>query len=216
MGTFLRIFFMIVVLGGIVVGIILVGQRQLLEKEAAEISSALLNLRPTAAPTPTPGPDAGSIGFTVRFQGIITAGLTKTVSLSLKQGGAEVYSFTNIPVSSRVGGIYSGKVEGVNPGAYDVSLKAEAYLTRKFPETAIKTGENSFDFSSKMLLAGDFDGNNKINVNDVGLISAKITIPPTRTDAGNQVFDLDGNGQIGSSDMDLMLSNYKGLEVAGE
>lgn len=216
MRTFFRIFFLVVILGGLVVGIILVGQRQLLSKEAAELSSALLNIRPTAAPSPTPGPDAGSIVFTLRFQGISVPNLTKTVSLSLKQGEAMIYTFANIPVSSRFGGVYQGRVEGVNPGAYDIYLKGDAHLIRRFPETIIETGENSFDYSSALLLAGDFDGNNKINVSDVGVLSSKITTPALASDVNNQVFDLDGNGVIGSSDMDLILSNYKGLEVAGE
>lgn len=216
MGTFLRILFLIVILGGLVVGIILVGQKQLLNKEAAEISSALFNLRPTAAPSPTPGPDAGSIAFTLKFQGISTPGLSKTVSLTLKQGETTIYSFMNVAVSSKIGGVYSGKIEGVNPGAYDIYLKGETHLTRKFPETVIETGKNSFDFSSKMLLAGDFDGNNKINVSDVGVLSSKITTPSIMVDVNNQIFDLDGNGEIGSSDMDLILSNYQGLEVSGD
>ena len=216
MGIFFRILFLIVILGGLVVGIILVGHRQLLEKEAAEISSALSHLRPTATPSPTPGPDAGWVNFSVRFQGISTPGLSKTVSLTLKQGEAMVYSFTNVAVSSRIGGQYSGKIEGINPGSYDVYVRGEAHLIRKFPDLAIETGENSFDLTSKMLLAGDFDGNNVINVSDVGVLSAKITTPEATGVDNNQVFDLDGNGRIGKSDMDLLLSNYQGLEVRGE
>jgi hypothetical protein len=216
MGTFLRILFLTVLLGGIVVGVILVGQRQLLDKEAAEISSALSHLRPTASPSPTPGPDAGWVSFSVRFQGISTPGLSKTVSLILKQGEAIVYSFPNIAASSQIGGVYAGKIEGINPGSYDVYLKGEAHLGRKFPEIMIETGENSLDFSSKVLLAGDFDGNNKINVSDVGILSSKITSPVTLSNVDNQLFDLDASGEIGPSDMDLLLSNYRGLEVVGE
>jgi hypothetical protein len=216
MRTFLRIFFLIILLGGIVVGIILVGQKQLLEKEAAEISSALSNLRPSLAPSPTPGPDAASVKFKVRFQGVVGSVTGKGVSLILRQGEVAVYSFTNISVSASSGGVYLGRVEGVNPGVYDFYVKGEAHLIRKFPELIVETGENSFDFSQELLLAGDFDGNNKINVNDVGVLSSKITLPAQVVDASSQIFDLDGNGKIGPSDMDLLLSNYQGLEVAGE
>jgi len=216
MATFFRVVLLVIILGGLVVGIILVGHKQLLEKEAADISSALSHLRPTTTPSPTPGPDAGWVSFSVRFQGISGPGLSKSVSLALKQGEAIVYTFSNIPVSSRVGGVYTGKIEGINPGSYDVYVRGEAHLVRKFADLVIETGENSFDFIPKMLLAGDFDGNNVINVSDVGVLSAKITTPPASASGSGQVFDLDGNGQIGTSDMDLLLSNYKGLEVRGE
>lgn len=215
MGTFLRIFFLVVLLGGLVVGLILVGQRQLLIKEAANISIPTLT-RPTPAPSPTPGPDAGNATFSVRFQGISSTGAEKTVRISFNQGDTTIYSFANIPVNSSLGGTYSGKISGINPGAYDVYVRGEAHLLRKFPNISIVTGQNSLNFASKILLAGDFDGDNKINVNDVGVLSANIKSPPTPADPSNRLFDVDGSGIIDNSDMEIVLSNYKGLEVLGE
>jgi hypothetical protein len=215
-GIFMRILLLAILLGGLVVGVILVGQTQLINKQAADISSSLSNLRPSQAVSPTPGPDAGSILFTSRFQGLSSSGLNKSVSLSLKQGEAEIYTYSNIAVSSKVGGNYSGQVQGINPGAYDFYLRADGYLIRKFSGITVETGENKLDFTSKILTAGDFDANNKINVTDIGILSAKITSPAMPVDGSNSVFDLDGNGTIGSSDMDLLLSNYKGLEISGE
>jgi len=215
MGTFLRVFFLVVLLGGLVVGLILVGQRQLLIKEAANISIPILT-KPTPTPSPTPGPDAGSATFTVRFQGISSAAAEKVLRITFNQGDTAVYSFTNIPMSASPGGTYSGKINGINPGAYDVHIRGEAHLLRKFPNISIVTGQNTLDFTSKILLAGDFDGDNRINVNDVGILSANIKSPPAMVDPSNRLFDVDGSGLIDNSDLDIVLSNYKGLEVLGE
>ena len=171
---------------------------------------------PTLAPSPTPSPDAGNATFTLRFQGITSSRAEKSVRLTFKQGEAVIYSFPSITVSPGATDSYSGKVSGVNPGAYDVYVRGEAHLVRKFPDIAIETGPNSLDFTEKLLLAGDFDGDNIINVNDVGLLSARISAAPTTVDPSNRIFDVDANGVISSSDMDLVLSNYKGLEILGE
>lgn len=98
----------------------------------------------------------------------------------------------------------------------------EVRLKRKFSGTVTSGDINYYDWTGKKILAGDFDGNNKITLADFtgpqGILKPlqtgnKISLPIT--DALKK-YDVNGDNVLNVLDISLVLLNFSGLEVPGE
>lgn len=178
-------------------------------------------ISPTPTPasiiTPTPAPQIASLTFTIGFQGLSgskTKGQKIQVTLKLKNG--EGYRFENVEAPPPRNGIYRVKTLRVNPGTYNILIKGSSHLQKLFKHLVLHEGENTLDFTSTPLVAGDFNNDNKISIEDVSLILSRYTALNVPTNNQNKKFDVDGNGSINISDISLILSNYTALNVPGD
>jgi hypothetical protein len=168
---------------------------------------------PTLTVTPTP---VAQLAFKVKFQGINSQKSNKTVRVILKQGGVEKYRFDPVQVSANTSGVYSGTVTNITPGAYDVLIKGWAHLQKKFVGVTLNSGQNSVDWSSQALIAGDFNDDNIIQMSDITSIISVWTQSETPVTSANQKYDLDDNGLIEMADITAVLSNWIASEVYGD
>jgi hypothetical protein len=180
---------------------------------------------PTPVPTQTPSPTAtagptatpiAQVNFNVKFQGITNQGSNKVVSVVVKNGSTVVASNSNVNVTSNSSGVYSGSLSNVPAGTYDIVIKEQTHLSRKFAGVNIAGGSNNVDLTSKPMLAGDFDNNNALNISDIGQILSQYTALSTPVSGSNAIYDIDNDGSINVVDVSIVLSNYTQLEVLGE
>jgi len=145
-----------------------------------------------------------NLNFKIKFQGITQQKPDKTVRVILKQGGQEKYSFDSLGVSSDQNGAYSGNITGIDPGTYDIYIKGWAHLQRNFADIILAEGENSQDFSGTNLIAGDINGDNRINAVDIGIVIDDYW-PNTPADSPA---DLNLDGKVNAIDIGLVIENY--------
>ncbi len=159
---------------------------------------------PTPSPTPTPIPP--SLTFKVKFQGINQKGPDRTVKITFQKAGQVPEVFENVSVSSNNSGIYSGSIINITPDTYDIYIKGWSHLTRKFAAISLVAGENSQDFSSVSLLAGDADGSDRVDSLDFTILVAHYMGNPNAPSDSPADFDL--NGRVDSLDFTLLATNY--------
>jgi hypothetical protein len=161
---------------------------------------------PTATPTPQPtqAPSTANLNFQVKFQGIGQQRRSQTVKITLKKEGNIAAVFENIGVNAAQNGVYSGRVMNITPDTYDLEIKGWAYLQKQFPGITLVEGENSQDFSGTELMAGDANGDNKINIQDVRI--AILDYIPNLVPNSPADFNLDGLVNI--QDIRLIIINY--------
>lgn len=153
----------------------------------------------TIAPSPMSSPEQWALKLTL--QGAKTQATSAIVTIS-QTGTTDVVA--TLPVSSDSGGnitITSTEVSITSGTTYDIRVKVNGYLVKKVssilpPQTTIDVGQ---------LLAGDFNGDNKVFLDDVSiwLGSYKKTVS-----AGN-VLDINQDGKVFLDDLSIFLANYK-------
>jgi len=159
---------------------------------------------------------SNQLSFKIKFQGINNAAPSKNVLVILKQGGVEKYRFAEVNVNADSSGVYSGLVENIAPGTYDILIKGPVHLQKKFPNVTLNQGANTKDFSLIPLKAGDFNNDNVLNINDIGSLLSYYTALSSPVNSQNQKFDIDASGVININDISLVLANYTALEVRGD
>jgi cell division septation protein DedD len=173
-------------------------------------------IAPTATPSPSPSPTPiAALNFTVKLQAINNTGPNSNISVILKNGNTVIYT-NNVNATSDSTGIYSGSLSNIAVGNYDVYIKEATHLQRKFASIALVNGINTYNWTGSPLLAGDFDGNNFINILDVAKILAVYTELTTPVTAATQKYDVNNDGVINVVDIALGLTNYTALEVPGD
>lgn len=162
---------------------------------------------PTSIPSPTPTPEPGKahLTFKIKFQGISSQKPTKSVSIILKQEGQEKYKFENIGIDSDQSGIYTGKMMNITAGAYNFFIKGWAHLQKKFEGVTFVEGENTKDWSTAVLLAGDAVENNKIDIFDYNKIVEHFG---SRMPAGGSPADFDLDGDVDIFDYNFLVANF--------
>ncbi len=151
--------------------------------------------------TPTSKPERAQLAFKIKFQGINQAGPNQTIKLILKQQGQERYRFDEVNIASSQSGVYSGTITDIDPDTYDVYLKSWAHLQKKFEGVNLNQGINHQDWSGTVLLAGDANGDNVINIQDFGVLVKDYLKTESPAD-----FNLDGIVNI--QDFRFMAENY--------
>jgi hypothetical protein len=172
-------------------------------------------LEVTSSGTPTSTPSI-RLPFKIKFQGINSQKPDKTVRVILKQNNVEKYRFESVAVNSNTEGVYSGTTPEVAPGTYEVFIKGQAHLQKKFAGVTINSTMIVQDWSSGSLKVGDFDNNNVLNITDVsGFLSVynSLSVPVT---SQNQIYDINADNIININDVSLVLANYTSLEVRGD
>ncbi|MCG2685963.1 hypothetical protein L6258_01165, partial [Candidatus Parcubacteria bacterium] len=180
---------------------------------------------PTVPPTPTPiPPDTTVLQLTVKLQGnAATTALERPVTVKIAGTNHE---FTEIlqPVGGTGNeGRFVATINLENTGVVGTTtfkIKAEGYLQKIF-ETSITADQlNETDWTSEELLAGDFNGDNKLTLDDftgnggiLRVFGETISIPRT---VANEIFDLNGDQKINVVDVSIVLTNFSGVEVPGE
>jgi len=166
---------------------------------------------PTA--TPTLAPDTASLFFKIKFQGINHQASDKEVKVVLKQNGQIAASFDHVSLSSDADGIYSGIIEAITPGTYEVYVKGWVHLQKRLGSLTLTAGgRQERDWSQIELLAGDITGHsqsepdNKIDGADYAVF-ADLFNPFEEAPAGTKA-DFDDNGYVDGGDYALLAGNF--------
>ena len=162
---------------------------------------------------------SSSLMFSAQLQGVTKPFVTKSALLTLSSGGSDLNY--NVSVVSDSAGIFrpSAPVElnGVNGGqSYDVYLKPEGYLRRKLGTITIQGGTNTLAQAGKEVLAGDFDGNNILNILDIGKILSVYTELSVPVTTATRIYDIDISDDINITDVAIVLINYTALQIYGD
>ncbi len=163
----------------------------------------LASSTPTPTPTPTP---TGTPILTVTFQ---------------LPGPADLTLRNSVGVETKFSGITSGTpvtLTGIVPGTYDVLVKDSAHLRKKLGTITIVTGANTAPaaFGSVALTAGDFNGDNILDLFDVALILAKYDAISVAVTSTNQKYDINLDNKIDLVDVSSVLANFTSLRVNGD
>jgi hypothetical protein len=107
-------------------------------------------------------------------------------------------------------------IEGIPSGTYKLVLKKIAHLN--YTVNGVVVGDSDVDLredsreraQSMRMGAGDLDGNGRINVSDINMVTATSTYNKTSEQAVNKIADIDGSGAITVTDKNIISStnNY--------
>jgi dipeptidyl aminopeptidase/acylaminoacyl peptidase len=143
-------------------------------------------------------PDAGwVVPLTVK---LFTPGTSTPVNVLT---AAPVYTFN--PTTLRNGTNAVAQISGVTPGTYDISVVSPGCLTNVRRGVIISAVAN--DISLGTLLAGNANDDNKINIQDFGVLAASYArgVGETGYDARA---DFDRSGRINIADFGLLAASY--------
>ncbi len=114
-------------------------------------------------------------------------------------------------------GLYKANftVQAVEPGIYDLFIKPAFHLQKRLEKIEIKQGDNNITFEST-LMAGDFNNNNSITIEDVALILSVYTALSVNPTQVTRKYDINRDGVINIMDISIVLSNYTALTVSGD
>lgn len=156
-----------------------------------------------------------TLEYMFKLQGLTSSGIQKTILTDVLSNSEPIISDEQ-PLASGSNGVFKNTFSNLAATTYDVRIKAPGYLSRLFENINLSSSGNSFDWTAAELQAGDFDSNNILNVNDVGLILSVHTDLSVAVDSSNSIYDIDGNGIINIIDIAIVLSNYTDINVYGE
>jgi len=132
------------------------------------------------------------------------------------KSGDELHVFNNVIASADVKGIFKSSIGDTRVGAFDILVKPEGYLQKKFPDQNLLRGINRLHFEDTTLIPGDFDGNNKLDSKDIAELLSFISDNPYPEVDDKKVFDIDSDGDVDSNDLELVLKYYNGLTINGD
>lgn len=168
--------------------------------------SASPSSEPSVTPTPPPSapPGKASLNFKIKFEGVDSQKPDKNVSVVLKIGSEEKSRFDSVKVTADQNGIYSGKIENLEAGTFDVYLKGPTHLQKKFTGITFTSGQNlEKDWTGQILLTGDADNSNVINIQDFLVLQQNYS-----QTAQNLPADFDSNGTVNIQDFRYLAQNY--------
>jgi len=181
------------------------------------VPTSIPTVTTTPVATPTQGTTTGNLNFKIKFQGVNLAKPNKLVRVILRQGNIPAYTFDNVAVAADATGIYSGSVNNINSGNYDVFIKGPAHLQKKMTATplSLTTGTNGVDWSTAILIAGDFDNNNNIDIIDVASLINSWVQSSTPVTTSTQKYDYNESGFIDILDVAGVINNWTVSTVSG-
>jgi hypothetical protein len=183
----------------------------------------------TIGATPTPGATGNNVlNLKLKFQGISSTPANGQTSMTVKVGvsgcGLSAITYATGTFVANSSGIWSGAV-GFNlasctSGTYILYVKGPHHVQEKICDAApsetnlgtyncsvgkigIVAGQNTFDFSNILLLAGDLDQNGVVDSVDLAMIRNNLG----KTDATNlSKEDVNLDGKIDTQDFSLVIS----------
>lgn len=164
-------------------------------------------------PSPTPLPQQASLSFKIKFQGIGISGSDKDIRVTLKGGQI----FENVLVKSDSLGIYSGTIGNITPGIYEVLIKDSSHLQKNFGSVTFVVGQTvNKDWSNFSIRAGDFNNDNRISIEDLGLILSVYTQFSVQVNPQNRIYDVNSDNFISIEEIAFILSNYTDFSIPGD
>jgi len=179
----------------------------------------------TPAPTTPPGIDIETINMKFRLQGVVESGKKADFSVVAKVGNQTRFTLAGELTSSE-NGVFEYNINnsqaGVESGTYDLYVKADSYLTKKFASAQFDRANVVLDYSvdeRHVLRAGDVDDNNKITIEDISRLLTFYTDFSVEVDPTNENMvksDLNKDGAITIQDPALFGINWSDFEVEGD
>lgn len=170
---------------------------------------------PTLTPTLVPYTGPTKLVFKIKFEGIEKKAPDKKVKVILRQGGRQMYLFENVNTIADPKGVYRGEVQNIASGVYEVLIKGDVYLQKKFTNVRIVKGINNWNWISTPLIVGGFDSNNTLDSYDIALILSEyvsgVVIGPE-----NEKFDVNSDSELNLIDINIVLENLTEFVVLGD
>lgn len=181
----------------------------------------------------TPSAPGSSRSFTLNLtklqivfplQGITQNRDTKKVTVVLKRG-SYIQRFDNVDAAWNT--TESAYMVSLGPltrpfttaSDYTASIDDSSRLRRRYTNLTFTNGVLNIikkKAATDALLVADFSDDNKLNIEDFGLLMSKITALTTPVTSSIQKFDLNADGTLDISDIGLLLANYTSLEKIGD
>ena len=104
----------------------------------------------------------------------------------------------------------------VAPGTYDLVVTKPGHLTYTITGVVVGTGnvdltvDTSKAYSTITLLAGDVNGDRKINATDLGIL--KSNFMKVGSNISNQLADINGDSKVNATDLGILKSNFMKTE----
>jgi hypothetical protein len=125
---------------------------------------------------------------------------SQTLSVILRQGGAEMDRINNVPINAD--GTFS--LTTTRSGPHDTVVKAPHWLAKSAPVNIGAGGASGMNF---VLANGDCDGDNEVAIGDYALLSAAYNTVPGDLH-WNARADLDGDDSVDVGDFAILSTNY--------
>lgn len=176
----------------------------------SEISN-IINAKPTA-------PDS-TLDFGFSLQGLNNyLDLIIEASVDFVMPSGDVFSYLVNVSQSTWNDFYPVNkiiVNDMTPGTPRFSVKVPNYLRKSWNTISLNYGDNMAE-GIPVLIAGDFNGDNRLDITDIGMILSTYTQLRVPVDSSNQKYDINKNGEIDITDIAVVLSNYTELVVHGD
>lgn len=168
-----------------------------------------------------------TITFGFKLQGVgAVSGKQKTFDV-IFQGGIS-RTFSAITFQSDANGVFTPSSPVVLSGisipsagisSTDVYVKSTSHLRKKLGSITMMPIDNIGPdaWKSVIVKAGDFNNNNTIKIDDIGLILSSYTSLNVAVNTSNGLYDVNLDGLINIDDVAVVLANYTQLEgMAGD
>jgi len=146
-----------------------------------------------------PQPILAGLTGTIDLQGRTDE--TASLTLELWQAGSLVSSFN--PSSNAAGEFV---LNDLTPGTYDVAVRTNGYL-QSVQSIPLVAGANSADFG--ILLGGDVDGNNKVELQDFALLAGVFNSSNVNPQDPNNFTDFNNSGLTDLADFAILAGNWQ-------
>lgn len=154
--------------------------------------------------------------FKIKFQGINEKKPDKIVRVIFRKGDEELHVYNKVVVTSDKKGIYRGTITDVRPGVWEVLIKGDGYLQKRFEKVNLVRGRNTYDWTEEELLAGDFDLDNDLDAKDIAEFMSFFNEDLNPVTDENKIFDLDMNGFLNLEEMTFVFTNLNTLRIVGD
>lgn len=143
-----------------------------------------------------------------RLQTVSSQKPNQLATVTLRQGASITQTFPNVPFTSDATGLFSASITPVSlPATYDIYISKPGFLTQK--TTSVST-------TVPTLLAGDFTGDNTLNLSDITTLLSSYTSLKTPLTTANVKYDVNLDNFITILDISPVLHNYAQLQVPGD
>ncbi len=180
---------------------------------------------PTATPQTTPSPPpnpSNTLRVNIRFQGITSKANHQKSIIELFQNSKSIYQLDQ-KIENNENGIYSFYINNsdqkIKPGNYEIRVKGESHLGKKFKNVEIKSINDTLNLTSEDIKAGDVDNDNKITITDIAQVLSFYKSFSNKVDENNSKMiqsDINKDGKITIIDVALVALNWSILNFSGE
>lgn len=200
--------------------------REIVVKSPANGDGSVVITLPT--PTRTSNTDKTftletKVKLVFNFDGITQDRGTRPVTVAVKRGTVYSQEFTGSATWNSAESAYEVTIGPLTPFTaatdYSISLKDGSRLRRRFTKLVLTKGILNIHkkkAAADKLWVADFNNDNKLTIEDFGLIMSKITQLSTTVTDALKPFDLDGDGYLKIDDVSRLLTNFTALEKLGD